>query len=92
MPRCRLSTVYLCWAAHWRAWWIQSDKPQGAPSLCREWAAESVASDPTFFSKWASTQAPEYLFIGCADSRVPVRGRSVPRTCVQPAFRSMPHA
>lgn len=38
----------------------------------REWAAESVAKNPDFFSKWANTQAPEYLFIGCADSRVPV--------------------
>lgn len=40
---------------------------------CRAWASEEQAKDPNYFSKWANTQAPDYLFIGCADSRVPVR-------------------
>jgi len=34
------------------------------------WAARKIASDPGFFRRLAQ-QAPEYLWIGCADSRVP---------------------
>ncbi|HVV91933.1 MAG TPA: carbonic anhydrase [Hyphomicrobiales bacterium] len=37
----------------------------------RAWAAGKVAADPDFFSRLARQQAPEYLWIGCADSRVP---------------------
>ena len=35
------------------------------------WAEETAAADPGFFSSLASLQAPEYLWIGCSDSRVP---------------------
>ena len=35
------------------------------------WAARKVAADPAFFQRLASQQAPEYLWIGCSDSRVP---------------------
>jgi carbonic anhydrase len=37
----------------------------------REWAAEMTRQDPEFFSRLAGQQAPEYLWIGCSDSRVP---------------------
>jgi len=37
----------------------------------RKWAAAMVEEDPRFFSDLASQQAPEYLWIGCSDSRVP---------------------
>ncbi|MBS0643804.1 MAG: carbonic anhydrase [Proteobacteria bacterium] len=37
----------------------------------RAWAARKTASDPSFFQRLAKQQAPEYLWIGCADSRVP---------------------
>lgn len=37
----------------------------------RRWAAQMTANDPHFFQKLAAQQAPEYLWIGCADSRVP---------------------
>jgi carbonic anhydrase len=37
----------------------------------REWAARKVAGDPDFFRRLERQQAPEYLWIGCADSRVP---------------------
>ncbi len=37
----------------------------------RRWAAESVAADPEFFARLEAIQAPEYLWIGCSDSRVP---------------------
>lgn len=37
----------------------------------RIWAARKVAADPGFFKRLERQQAPEYLWIGCADSRVP---------------------
>ncbi|MEH6434918.1 carbonate dehydratase [Massilia sp. DD77] len=37
----------------------------------RDWAASMVAKDPTFFKALSEQQAPEYLWIGCSDSRVP---------------------
>jgi carbonic anhydrase len=37
----------------------------------RAWAAERVAENPGFFSDLLEKQAPEYLWIGCSDSRVP---------------------
>lgn len=37
----------------------------------REWADSVVARDPDFFKSLASQQAPEYMWIGCSDSRVP---------------------
>ncbi len=37
----------------------------------RAWAAEMVAGDPHFFTRLADRQSPEYLWIGCSDSRVP---------------------
>lgn len=35
------------------------------------WAEQSVANDPEFFNRLSNTQTPEYLWIGCSDSRVP---------------------
>jgi carbonic anhydrase len=37
----------------------------------REWAHSVKTSDPLFFEKLAAQQNPEYLWIGCSDSRVP---------------------
>ena len=37
----------------------------------RAWAARMVESDPGFFQRLIGQQAPEYLWIGCSDSRVP---------------------
>jgi carbonic anhydrase len=37
----------------------------------REWAAAVVADDPDFFTALAERQMPEYVWIGCSDSRVP---------------------
>jgi carbonic anhydrase len=36
-----------------------------------KWADDIKRKDPTYFSKLAEQQAPEYLWIGCSDSRVP---------------------
>ncbi|MDY0056096.1 MAG: carbonate dehydratase [Methyloversatilis sp.] len=37
----------------------------------RRWAERMRADDPQFFERLATLQAPEYLWIGCSDSRVP---------------------
>jgi carbonic anhydrase len=37
----------------------------------REWAAAISGKDADFFKKLAAQQSPEYLWIGCSDSRVP---------------------
>lgn len=37
----------------------------------RDWATSVKTSDPDFFEKLAAQQSPEYLWIGCSDSRVP---------------------
>jgi carbonic anhydrase len=37
----------------------------------RAWASSMTNEDPTFFEKLSHQQAPAYLWIGCADSRVP---------------------
>ena len=37
----------------------------------RDWAERILAEDPNFFGKLSQLQAPEYLWIGCSDSRVP---------------------
>jgi carbonic anhydrase len=37
----------------------------------RRWAAEVEAAHPGFFQTLSKQQAPDYLWIGCSDSRVP---------------------
>ena len=37
----------------------------------REWSERVRAADPEFFNRLAKIQKPDYLWIGCSDSRVP---------------------
>ncbi len=37
----------------------------------RRWSEKKTAADPEFFTRLTRIQTPEYLWIGCADSRVP---------------------
>jgi carbonic anhydrase len=37
----------------------------------KAWAAEKVQDDPMFFERLVDIQKPEFLWIGCSDSRVP---------------------
>ena len=37
----------------------------------KAWAAEKISDDPQYFDRLAHLQTPEYLWIGCSDSRVP---------------------
>jgi len=37
----------------------------------RAWAAARISADPHFFERLCEIQQPDYLWIGCSDSRVP---------------------
>lgn len=37
----------------------------------KAWAAEKILDDPEFFTRLTNLQEPEFLWIGCSDSRVP---------------------
>jgi len=37
----------------------------------KAWAREKVVDDPEYFNRLAHIQTPEFLWIGCSDSRVP---------------------
>lgn len=37
----------------------------------KEWAKHKVGSDPDFFNRLSHIQTPQFLWIGCSDSRVP---------------------
>jgi carbonic anhydrase len=37
----------------------------------KEWAAKQLKNDPEYFKRLVNIQAPEILWIGCSDSRVP---------------------
>jgi carbonic anhydrase len=37
----------------------------------KAWAEDRIEENPDYFKKLASLQTPEYLWIGCSDSRVP---------------------
>ncbi len=37
----------------------------------RLWAEEQVRADPEFFNRLSREQRPDFLYIGCSDSRVP---------------------
>ena len=37
----------------------------------KEWASEKVKVDPDFFNRLVNVQKPDFLWIGCSDSRVP---------------------
>src|SRR3954452_6229848 len=37
----------------------------------KAWSGEKTKDDPEYFNRLAQLQAPEFLWIGCSDSRVP---------------------
>ena len=37
----------------------------------KAWAAEKIHDDPDYFRRLSEIQSPEFLWIGCSDSRVP---------------------
>lgn len=59
--------------------------------MCRKWAEECIAKDPTYFSKIAGSQSPEFLYIGCSDSRAHVRTPSHPLSSVEALIKIAVH-
>ena len=37
----------------------------------KAWASEKIVDDPKFFKRLSNIQKPDFLWIGCSDSRVP---------------------
>ncbi len=50
---------------------MPTDELAGLFDNNRAWSEHRRADDPEFFARLARQQAPKYLWIGCADSRVP---------------------
>ena len=51
---------------------MQSEQDiQALFKLNRDWAGAMVAKDENFFKSLVNQQTPQYLWIGCSDSRVP---------------------
>ena len=48
-----------------------NDQLQDLLNNNKRWAAETESREPGFFSRLLKQQTPQYLWIGCADSRVP---------------------
>ncbi len=48
-----------------------NDQLQDLLNNNKRWAAETETREPGFFSRLLKQQTPQYLWIGCADSRVP---------------------
>lgn len=53
----------------------------------RAWAEGKLAIDPGFFKRLEGQQKPEYLWVGCSDSRVPANEivGSTPASCLSTA-------
>jgi len=56
---------------NWSAFEIESTQLYHLFDFNRAWAQQMRQVDPRFFDKLSELQAPEYLWIGCSDSRVP---------------------
>lgn len=53
---------------------LQSDKMKSYEKLLsvnKKWAENKLSTDPEFFNRLVNVQTPEFLWIGCSDSRVP---------------------
>ena len=50
---------------------MQSKTPDDLLRANVRWSQDRVATDPDYFRRLSALQAPEFLWIGCSDSRVP---------------------
>ena len=56
---------------NWSEEEIRSENLSHLFDFNRAWAGQMQEVDPTYFDKLAQLQTPEFLWIGCSDSRVP---------------------
>ena len=56
---------------NWSEEEIRSENLSHLFDFNRAWARQMQAVDPTYFDKLSHLQTPEFLWIGCSDSRVP---------------------
>jgi carbonic anhydrase len=69
LPQHRHGAAILCRPPPGKS--IVTDRLQRLLDNNRLWARQVVERDPGYFAKLIGQQAPEYLWIGCSDSRVP---------------------
>jgi carbonic anhydrase len=50
---------------------MQKKSPNDLLAANVKWSADRIAADPQYFLRLSALQAPEFLWIGCSDSRVP---------------------
>jgi carbonic anhydrase len=50
---------------------MKSDKYDKIFELNREWVANKSKGDKNYFIQFSESQSPDFLYIGCSDSRVP---------------------
>lgn len=50
---------------------MKSDKYDKIFKLNQDWANAKIKKDNMYFKKMQETQSPDFLYIGCSDSRVP---------------------
>src|SRR5947208_9259058 len=51
--------------------WMRKKTPDELLKANVRWSQERIAADPDYFPRLSALQAPEFLWIGCSDSRVP---------------------
>ena len=51
--------------------WMHRKTPDELLAANIRWSQERIAADPDYFPRLSALQAPEFLWIGCSDSRVP---------------------
>jgi carbonic anhydrase len=56
---------------HWSEEQVQRENLDHLFSFNRAWATQMSRADPEYFERLAKLQAPQFLWIGCSDSRVP---------------------
>ncbi|MDR2188767.1 MAG: carbonate dehydratase [Azonexus sp.] len=56
---------------HWSEEEVRNENLSHLFDYNRAWARQMRELDPDYFNRLAKLQAPEYLWIGCSDSRVP---------------------
>jgi carbonic anhydrase len=50
---------------------MQKKTPDNLLEANHRWSQDRIASDPHYFRRLSALQAPEFLWVGCSDSRVP---------------------